>query len=124
MFTKSPRIFPLVHHCQGTLPDLGEELLQVLAGEGGVDGVLVAGHEVGEGHGLGVLARGVQQRVQQRHRARHQQGPQPGQLAQPLRLLATDLPRVHRVVIHVIIILHHDKYDMIIEICRTRASQF
>ena len=63
LFTKSPRIFALVHDCQRTLPDLGQELLHVLPGEGGVDGVLVAGHQVRQGYALLELPRAVEQKI-------------------------------------------------------------
>ena len=63
LFTKSPRILALVHDGQRTLPDLGQELLHVLPGEGGVDGVLVAGHQVRQGDALLELTRAVEQKI-------------------------------------------------------------
>ena len=75
-FVKAPGVLALVHGGEGALPDLGEELRHVVAREGGVEAVLLAGHHVGQAHTGGELAGAVQQRVQERHSPGHQRLPQ------------------------------------------------
>ena len=75
-FVEAPGVLALIHGSQRALPHLGEELRHVLLTEGGVEEVLLTGHEVGKADALGELSRGVEQGVKESHCPWHQLFPQ------------------------------------------------